>query len=110
MHEMSIATALAERVAAHVPEGARLLSIKLYAGPMRGIDPEAMAWAWQGATAHTPLAGATLHLTNLPWSLHCARCAREWESVDPHAPCSCGHPSPDIRGGDELQLVSIEVE
>jgi hydrogenase nickel incorporation protein HypA/HybF len=107
---MSIATALADRVAANLPEGARLLSIQLHAGPMRGIDPQAMAWAWEAATAHTPMAGAALKLTSLPWSLHCPACGREWRSADPDAPCACGRPTPDIRGGDELQLVAIEVE
>lgn len=110
MHEMSIATALAERVAAHVPEGARLLSIKLLAGPMRGIDPEAMAWAWKGATEGTPLAGAALHLTTSKWSLSCPACRRAWDSDQPDEPCACGHTAPDVRGGDELQLLSIEVE
>jgi hydrogenase nickel incorporation protein HypA/HybF len=110
MHEMSLAMSLAERVAAHLPEGARLLSIQLQAGPMRGIDPEAMDWAWRSAIEQTPLAGATLRLTNLPWSLRCPRCGQEWQSPEADVPCTCGHAAPDIRGGDELKLVSIEVE
>ena len=43
---------------------------------MRAVDPDALAWAWQAATADSPLHGSHLHLDMLPWQLHCPSCNR----------------------------------
>ncbi len=50
MHEFSIAQAIIEQVSHHTPQGAVVRKVTIEAGPMRGIVPEAMQWAWQAAT------------------------------------------------------------
>ncbi len=110
MHEMSIALALVEQVAKHVPPGRRLLRVEVYAGPMRGIDPEAMQWAWAGATRGGPLEASHLNLTSGPWTLRCRSCQRSWQSDTTDEICTCGEVNPTVTGGDELQLRSIEVD
>jgi hydrogenase nickel incorporation protein HypA/HybF len=109
MHEFSVAVALLELAQRHVPAGSRLLGVSVKAGAMRRIDPDAMQLAWQQAVLDTPAAGATLKLDLPPWTLRCTQCERQWESQELFEPCSCGCDRAFPVGGDELQLMSIEV-
>jgi len=112
MHELSIAESLLDAVHRVTPAGAVVRIVHVRAGPMRAIEPEALAWAWQAATADSDLASSTIELESLPWSLHCPDCQREFTSADVYAPCTCGntlaHPVPDAN--EVLQITSLTVE
>lgn len=110
MHELSIAQALVELAREHVPPRAIVRSIKLKVGPMRGIEPTALHWAWQSAIAGTVLDGSVLDLDMLQWTLTCPKCQRQWTSADLFAVCHCGYDRPNPSGGDELQLVALTVD
>jgi hydrogenase nickel incorporation protein HypA/HybF len=111
MHEFSIATALVDLAMAHVPAGCRLQGLCVRAGPMRGIDAEAMQFAWQALAAERPAcAGSVLELELLPWRLHCPSCGRDFDSSDPLARCpGCGGQDSTPEAGDELRLVWVRV-
>lgn len=79
MHELSIASAVVEQVRRHAPAGTTVRQVRLRIGPLRAIDPEAMALAWRAATIGTPFDASDLRLDVL-------------------------------EQGDELTLVSLEVE
>jgi hydrogenase nickel incorporation protein HypA/HybF len=106
MHEVSIAEAILDLARRNVPDGAVLRSVRISAGPMRGIDRECMEWAWQ-SLGHD---GVTLELVILPWKLKCTDCSRQWEKPDLEDRCQCGSSRVRPIGGDELQLTSIEVD
>ncbi len=110
MHEFSIAEALIERVAAHVPAGTHATTVRVTAGPLRGIDPDALDLAWTSMAASNPVANARLELTLTPWTLVCADCGEVFEADSPEAMCHCGSGRTGIQGGDELLLTGLEVD
>jgi Zn finger protein HypA/HybF involved in hydrogenase expression len=109
MHEFSLASALVELVRRHVPTGCLLRSVTVEAGPLRGIDPQAMQMAWMNATSGCDFEGAALKLILHPWRLHCPQCQRHWQSDEPLVSCACGHPAPTPSGDDQMRLLSLEV-
>ncbi|MGD0462234.1 MAG: hydrogenase maturation nickel metallochaperone HypA [Tepidisphaeraceae bacterium] len=106
MHELSIAEAILDLARRHVPHGGTLRSVHMTAGPMRSIDPQCMQLAWQGIGQ----CDVALRLNVLPWRMQCADCGRRWEQPELAERCACGSPQVHPIGGDELQLVSIEVD
>ena len=58
MHEMSLVEALLTQIDAHVPAGGVVRRVHLRAGPLHGIEPEAMQWAWAIAVEATGWPGA----------------------------------------------------
>ena len=110
MHEMSIAASMIELVHRYVPADARVLNVNVKAGPLRGIDPDTMEIAWRATTMDTEMEGSILHLEIPPWQLQCPQCQRQWESASLNTVCECGCDQPSFNGGDELLLMSIEVE
>lgn len=110
MHELSLATAVFDLARQHTPAGAIVRCVKLRAGPMRGVEPTAMQWAWASLLPGTELEHAELELEILPWTLHCPACSRQWQSDELFVPCSCGYERPNPVGGDELQLISLTVD
>lgn len=110
MHELSIAQSILELALERTPAGTALRSVLVRAGPMRGIDPEAMELAWRSVTEGTPHAGVRLELDLPPWALRCPACGVEFEAAELHVPCrSCGGFGTPL-GGDELTLMSLTVE
>ena len=109
MHEMSIAQAILDLVERYVAVGESVCAVRITAGPLRGIEPQAMQWAWEAATPETRCANARLELNLIPWRLHCRSCRRHWSADDALEACTCG--SRDVRpeGSDDLLLDSIEV-
>ncbi len=109
MHELSIAESLVELIRRHLPAHRTLLHATVRIGPMHGIVPEAMRLAWKLASAQAGWPTARLIIDSPPWRLRCVSCGRCWEptTVDEH--CLCGSVDCEILGGDEFQLVSIDV-
>ncbi|HYM83146.1 MAG TPA: hydrogenase maturation nickel metallochaperone HypA [Candidatus Dormibacteraeota bacterium] len=110
MHEFSIAEALAASVARHAPPRSLVREVEVRAGPLRGIDPEALALCWQAVTADTALAGSVLRVEAVPWTIDCPTCGATWESRVPFVDCRCGEPLTRPSGGDELELVALVVD
>jgi Zn finger protein HypA/HybF involved in hydrogenase expression len=127
MHELSIAEALRDLTLRKAPPGAVVSAVRIRIGPMRGVEPEALQWAWQATTSagtvpisargngdcpvsYATLQGSRLELDMLPWTLQCPQCKRRWEAPDLWQPCTCGCDQPHPVGGDELTLVSLDVQ
>jgi hydrogenase nickel incorporation protein HypA/HybF len=109
MHELSIATSILDLARRHTPEGASLQRVHLRAGPLRGIEPQAMQWAWQACTSGTEADGSTIEIEYIPWRLRCGSCGREFTADDVFQRCVCGALAHPV-GGDELQITSIDVD
>ncbi|WP_428938090.1 hydrogenase maturation nickel metallochaperone HypA [Fontivita pretiosa] len=110
MHELSIASSILELARRHVPGGGVLTAVHVVAGPMRGIDPDAMQLAWRATVAGTDAERCCLHLELTPWTLRCPACGLRFSASDLWTPCACGCDRPYPVDCDELRLVSIEVQ
>lgn len=106
MHELSIAQAILDLARRNVPTGATLRSVRVDTGPMRCIDPRCMEMAWAGIGQ----TDVSLRLNVLPWRMLCADCGRKWEQPELAERCACGSSNVRPIGGDELQMLSIEVD
>jgi hydrogenase nickel incorporation protein HypA/HybF len=110
MHELSIASALIEQVLKHIPPGAKLTAINMEAGPLQGIDQQALDLAWTAVADGTPCQGAKLNIEFLPWPLKCSACGKEFTSKTMPANCECGSADTFPNGGRDLRLVSLDVD
>jgi Zn finger protein HypA/HybF involved in hydrogenase expression len=108
MHELSIAESLIDIVKEHCPAGAVVQTVIVEAGPMRGIDNEAMQFAWQCATPGTVCQNSRLEVRILPWQLVCSACGAKWAGEDVYVTCKCGQ-TPCPVGGNDLKLTGIDV-
>ncbi len=110
VHEFSIAEALAAQVRRHAPTAGRVQEVEIRVGALRGLEPEALRMCWDAVTFGTPIAGSTLRIDSLPWTITCGSCARTWTSAVPFVDCECGNTAPAPSGGDELDLVAMTIE
>lgn len=110
MHEFSIAIALIDLAREHVPKGVRVRTVRVRVGPLQAIDNDAMQFAWAAVTEGSTLQGTELALEHLPWILNCLECGRRWRSENWTASCTCGSDNVDPTGGDELTLLSIDID
>jgi Zn finger protein HypA/HybF involved in hydrogenase expression len=54
--------------------------------------------------------GAELSVKVLPVRHHCQNCGHDFEASAQEYPCpECGHPHTEMIGGEELQLVEMEL-
>jgi hydrogenase nickel incorporation protein HypA/HybF len=110
VHEFSIAEALVVQVERHAAPGVRVREVEIVVGALRGLEPEALEMCWQAVTMETRLEGSVLKVEQRPWSLSCSQCGRTWTSPVPFVECTCGNPTPDPHGTDELDLVAITID
>lgn len=106
-----MAHAVVRTVADAVP-GRTVTTVTLRVGVASGVVPEALAFAWDVATAGGPLAGSRLDVVRVPLALTCRDCAATGESADPvHVRCpACGGRAVDVVAGRELEVASVEVD
>lgn len=64
MHELSIAMSLVETVCEELPRLGRVSvkSVRIRVGPLSGVVPDALAFAFDVAAADSPIAGARLDI------------------------------------------------
>lgn len=65
MHELSIAMSLVDAVCEELPrlgDRVSIRSVRVRVGPLSGVVPDALAFAFDVAAAESPLAGARLEI------------------------------------------------
>jgi len=113
MHELSIAENLVrvirEELRAH--PNARLKTAVVRVGGLRLIEPLTLEYCFQAAVADSPLAGAQLRVERVEASARCGKCGLEFTVEHNWFECpQCGETGAELLRGDELQLVSVELE
>lgn len=113
MHELSIAEELVrvirEELRAH--PNARLQTARVRVGVLRLIEPATLAYCFEAAVRDGPLAGARLLVERVEASARCRQCDREFTVEHHWFECpQCGAVGAELRRGDELQLVGLEIE
>jgi len=113
VHELSIAHDVLELVAEHVPEERRpaVRVVRIRAGSLSGVVPEALEFCFQAAVADTPLSAARLEIEQVPTLLCCDSCHGRFELREPRFRCpGCGEPSVRLVGGTELDVTEVELD
>lgn len=112
MHEISLMqAALSIALDQAKAKGAsRIHCLKLQVGRLSGVVPEALAFAFDVVSAGTAAEGAELSLEAIPALCYCPHCKQEFYPADWVYECpECHRISTDIRQGQDLELVSLEV-
>ncbi len=112
MHEMSIAQSVfdivEEEMAKHGVE--ELKAINLAIGKMAAIVPQHLNICFQMIADNTKLAGTELNVRETPLMYQCLACGNSFTSEDMQFQCpECDEENPDLIGGRELTIESMEV-
>lgn len=109
MHELSLMSNLLDD-AVSAAGGAPVCALRIRVGPLSGVVVEALRFAFEALAPGTPAEGARLELEETSPAFHCPRCGADYAAPvgEYHCP-ACGAPDGELRGGNELELVSIEV-
>ncbi|MBN1426595.1 hydrogenase maturation nickel metallochaperone HypA [Candidatus Fermentibacteria bacterium] len=86
-------------------------AVRIRAGCMTGIVPEALQRAFEIAALQESGCSPTLVIEQVPAEATCSECGRPFSSITFPMLCpQCGGVGMWAGGGDELQLVSVEVD
>ena len=113
MHELAICQALMNQVESIAAErNARsVVSIVVGMGPLSGVEAQLLQHAYPVASAGTIAEGAKLVIESLPIRIRCSSCGAESEALPNKLVCrECGDWRTTLISGDELMLMSIELE
>ncbi len=115
MHELSIATALAESLISYMQEHkVSITCAHVRVGLLSGIDPEALQFAWEPALENFPDSGlknCRLAIKKALLKHRCKDCGKTFEFENWRMECpACGKESLHRESGSEFLLESIEVE
>lgn len=112
MHELSLAAGvlkLVEDTAAR--DGfSRLLSLRLTAGQLAGVDARALRFALASLAPGTQLEGATIEIEEPAGQAWCLDCSQSVQIAQRGDPCpACGGFFLQPTGGMELRVLDMEV-
>src|SRR5574337_590961 len=112
MHEVGIMeNTLAIALNRAADEGARRIHrLTMRIGPVSGVVPEALEFAFDVLRRGTIAEGAILDVERVPIICFCSTCRLEFQPDDVFCECPrCHRPGGDVRQGRELELASLEV-
>ena len=113
MHEMSICQALITEIEAVArDQGARrVVSVLVRAGPLSGVEPQLLEFAFSIAREGTVASDAQLAIESMPVRVHCESCGIQSAAAANRLVCEqCGDWHVRVVSGDELLLMSVELE
>jgi len=108
MHELAIAESLVAAVLEHSDQRA-VTTVRIRVGTLSGVVADALDFAFEVATAGTPLEGATLEIEQPTGRASCRTCGADFLLPDLILLCPCGSADVEVRAGRELTLSSVEV-
>lgn len=110
MHELSIVLSIVDTAEAQARkyEATGVERIDLEIGTMAGIEPDALAFAWEAALPGTILAGAERHIHYIQARARCLDCGHEFNVQQLYEACpQCGEYFTELLQGQELKIKSI---
>ena len=113
MHELSVCYALLDQVKAIALEinSPYVTSIVIGIGPLSGVDAQLLKNAYTIARAGSVAKQAELIIEILPVKVKCGQCGCVSEVLVNKMTCqSCGNWQTTLVSGDELLLMSVEIE
>jgi len=113
MHELAICQSLMEQVETIASErdAKSVTLIVIGMGPLSGVEPQLLKNAYPIASIGTIAERAELKIENLPIRVKCSSCDCESDALPNKLICShCGDWKTTLISGDELLLMSVELE
>ena len=113
MHELAICQALMTQVESIAAErnARNVVTIVVGMGPLSGVEKQLLQHAYPVASAGTIAEGAELVIENLPLRIRCTQCGKESDVQPNKLVCGhCGDWRTSVISGDELMLMSVELE
>lgn len=113
MHELSIATAILEKVQSEAARrhGARFAKVGVRIGEFSGVEPNALRFGFDALVKDTPWERLALDIEYCPQMNRCSRCGQTFVVVNYEFACpGCGCRDTTFMSGDELDIVFMEVE
>lgn len=108
MHELAIAESVVDAVTRKLP-GARITRVHLEIGALSGVVADSIRFCFDLATEGTSLEGATLEITEPPARCRCRSCGTEFQPDSPVVLCGCGSADVAVLGGEELNILAVQV-
>jgi hydrogenase nickel incorporation protein HypA/HybF len=112
MHELGIATEILDIALAEAGRhgATKITAIYLRVGVIRAVEPEHLNFIFDHLAHGTLADGATLSIEEMPVRVECASCGvSETTSFAWECPRCRGHEI-SVKGGDVLDIVSIDLE
>ncbi len=113
MHELSICQSLMTQVESIALEhkAQNVTSITVAVGALSGVEAELLKNAYPIASAGTVAENAELIVETLPVRVKCSQCGSESDATPNKLICKeCGDWRTTLVSGDELMLMSVELE
>ena len=113
MHELSIANSILDAVRAEAARrpGARFLKVGVRVGELSGVEPDALSFSFEALVKDSDLELLTLEIERRPRTQRCPECGRVFRVHDFEIACpDCGEGRTRCVGGDELEMIYIEME
>ena len=113
MHELAICQALMNQIETIAAErnARNVVSIVIGMGPLSGVEAQLLQHAYPVASAGTIAEGAELVIESLPVRISCTQCGQESDAQPNKLVCKhCGDWRTTLISGDELMLMSVELE
>jgi hydrogenase nickel incorporation protein HypA/HybF len=113
MHELALCQAMLAQVEAIAREhqAHRVVSITLGMGPLSGVEESLLKHAYPVAVAGSLAEGAELLIRTTPIKVRCTACGEESDATANSLVCAhCGDWRTELISGDELLLVSVELD
>ena len=113
MHELAICQSLLDQVEAIASERNALcvISIVIGIGPLSGVEAQLLKNAYPLASAGTIAEHAELVIEHLPVRVKCTQCDSESDALPNKLICQqCGDWRTTLISGDEMMLMSVELE
>jgi len=113
MHELAVCQSMIDQVEAIAAErnAHSVVSIVIGVGLLSGVEAPLLKHAYPVASAGTVAEGAELVIEVLPIRVKCNQCGSESEATANKLVCkSCGDWRTSLVSGDELLLMSVELE
>ncbi len=112
MHELSVCQGMLNQVTTiareHRAESVSRITIRI--GPLSGVEPRLLKEAFPIARAGSVAAEAELIIEELSVRVHCTNCGADSDASPSRLLCAeCGDWKTQVIGGDELLLVSVEL-
>ena len=112
MHELAICQALVAQVEGiAAARQAQARQVRIGVGPFSGVEPELLGSAYPLACSGTRAEGSQLVIDRIEPRVRCRTCGAESTAAPNRLLCgSCGDWRTDLLCGDELLLLTVELE